>query len=401
MICSNRGNCGSLGERRVVATCAVRFFATPRNSLLFALWFLLGGACWAGAAGEWKLALPDWVYEFPRDHHWHEGFKTEWWYFTGNLQSEDGEDFGYQLTFFRQGIMTDLPEGVRSRFAVRDLAFAHFAVSRLDIGEYRHFSRWNRGAFGEAGFGRENVMAWIQDWEVENLEPGVFRLQAVEEGIEIALELRTAKPPVFHGKDGVSQKAEGEGRASHYYSFTRLLTTGVVRWEGREFAVRGTSWYDHEWATNQLTEEQEGWDWFSLQFDDGTELMLFQIRLRDGGRDPFSSGTFVDAEGVATPVGVEDFTLEPGRTWVSKATGGAYPVEWRIGIPKLGLELEVASRLDAQEFTEPPIFYWEGAMRARGTRDGQPVTAVGFLEMTGYGSPIVGMQAPVPATNDQ
>lgn len=344
----------------------------------------------------WKLALPGWVYEFPRDHHAHPGFKTEWWYFTGNLRAAEGAEFGYQLTFFRQGIMRELPEGVRSRFAVRDLSFAHCAVSRLDRGEYRHSSRWSRGAFAEAGFGRGDVLAWIGEWEVEYLEPGVFRLAAAEKGVEIDLLLRSAKPPVFHGEDGISQKAAGPGRASHYYSFTRLLTEGTIRFGGREFAVEGTSWYDHEWATNQLTEEQEGWDWFSLQFDDNTELMLFQIRLRDGGRDPFSSGTFVDAEGNATPVRVDDFTLKPGRIWRSPATGGAYPVEWHIAIPKLALQLDVKSRLDQQEFAEPPIFYWEGAMRATGQRDGQPVSGVGFLEMTGYGSPIVGMQAPLP-----
>jgi len=374
-------------------------------TVYFLLYLFLGAVLFANPAGVdedgWRLSLPGWEYQFPRDHSYHSDFKTEWWYFTGNLRSLDGkEEFGYQLTFFRQGIQ---PRELQtaSRFAVRDLPFAHFAVSHFSRDRYHHFSRWNRGAFGEAGFGgneKETPLAWIKNWKVELAGPGVFRLQAREGGVEIDLELVTEKPPVFHGSDGISRKAAGEGRASHYYSFTRLRTSGTIQVDGRTHAVEGLSWYDHEWATNQLTEEQSGWDWFSLQFEDGTELMLFQIRLHEGGRDPFSSGTWVDAEGNSRSIGIEDFSLEPLDHWLSQHTEARYPIRWRLAVPKLELDLEITARMRSQEFVEPPVVYWEGAVLARGKREGKNLSGSGYLEMTGYGGPVVGMQATGPAS---
>ncbi len=363
-------------------------------SIAFACLFL--STVWAEQDMQgWKLALPGWHYEFPRDHFSHSAFKTEWWYFTGNLRSPStGEEFGYQLTFFRQGINPQLPEGIRSRFAVRDLPFAHFAVSRLETKEYRHAHRWSRGAFGEAGFSERNRIAWIEDWSLEQKKEGAFLLRASEDDFSIELNLRSKKNPVFHGDSGISQKAEGPGRASHYYSFTRLWTEGVLRWDDEEFLVEGWSWYDHEWASNQLTENQTGWDWFSLQFEDGTDLMLFQIRTAEGGIDPYSGGTWLDANGKKTAIGREDFTLLPGRIWRSPETGGQYPVIWKLEIPKLDLRIDIVARQDAQEFRQKPISYWEGAVRAKGSRADTRVSALGYLEMTGYAGRIVGMQAP-------
>lgn len=351
-------------------------------------------------AQEWKIALPGWKYEFPRDHFSHEGFKTEWWYFTGNVRSVDqSQEFGYQLTFFRQGIHPQMPEGIRSSFAVRDLSFAHFAVTNLSTRTYRHFSRWNRGAFGQAGFSEGAAVAWIRDWKLElGGEPGEFLLRAAEKDVAINLRLKSLKMPVFHGADGVSQKAAGEGRASHYYTFTRLETRGTIFFQGREFEVAGWSWYDHEWATNQLTDQQKGWDWFSLQFEDGTELMLFQIRLKDGGRDPFSAGTWVREDGTAVPLKVQDFEMEPVDFWTSPETRGSYPVEWSIKIPAKDIAVTVRARMHGQEFREPPVIYWEGAVEATGMRGGNPVRALGYLEMTGYAGEITGMQESTGST---
>jgi predicted secreted hydrolase len=341
---------------------------------------------------SWALALPGWKYEFPRDHHAHPDFKTEWWYFTGNLTGEDGRDYGYQLTFFRQGVQRGA--GVTTRFAVEDIKLAHFAVTDISRGRFRYGQKVSRGSFGEAGFNDGERVAWIDDWELRLREGGGFRVQAREGEVALELELIPRKAPVFHGEDGVSQKSEGEGRASHYYSFTRLEAEGTLTLEGRRIPVRGWSWFDQEWATNQLTENQTGWDWLSLQFEDQTELMLFQIRLKDGGRDPYSHGTWIDAEGNATPVKDGDFELVPGRVWRSKATGGDYPMEWTIRIPKLGLELEVRSALDDQELVLEPIAYWEGSVRGAGMREGVPIKGRGYLEMTGYGGGLVGLQAP-------
>jgi len=353
---------------------------------------LAGGAFWAqGGEPDWAVARPGWVYEFPRDHHAHADFKTEWWYFTGNLEAENGREFGYQLTFFRQGVRRD---GAETRFAVDDIKLAHFAVTDVSRGGFRFAQKVSRGSFGEAGFAEGDRVAWIDDWSLELAGEGKFRLAARDGEIALDLALAARKGPVFHGENGVSRKAEGDGRASHYYSFTRLETTGLLTWEGREIPVQGWSWFDQEWATNQLTEEQTGWDWLSLQFADQTELMLFQIRLRDGGRDPFSHGTWIGADGQTVPVENADFELVPGRTWRSGETGGAYPVEWTLRIPKLDLEIEVKAALDGQELVLQPISYWEGSVRAAGRRGGEAVSGRGYLEMTGYGGGLVGLQAP-------
>jgi len=361
------------------------------------LW--LSALCLLGAeegTSPWKLALPGWRYEFPRDHYSHEGFKTEWWYFTGNLQTDAGREFGYQLTFFRQGVVPDRPASGRSRFLVRDLSLAHFAITDVTAGEYHHLQQLKRGSFGQAGFSDRNRIAWVGAWRLLYDGPGRFRLEARDEDMALDLTLTAEKPPVFHGENGVSQKSAGEGRASHYYSFTRLKTEGSLRLGDKQHQVTGLSWYDHEWATNQLTEDQEGWDWFSLQFESGEELMLFQIRTRDGGRDPFSSGSWVRQDGSVLGIGVKDFTLEPLRWWQSRATPGRYPVEWRLKIPQLELDLTIKARLDAQEFVEQPISYWEGSISGLGTLEKKPLAGTGYLEMTGYGSPIVGMQQALP-----
>ena len=355
---------------------------------------LLAALSVAAPAAEprWASALPGWQYEFPRDHFAHPDFKTEWWYFTGNLTGEDGQEFGFQLTFFRQGVRRGEKAG--TRFAVDDIKLAHFAVTDIGGGKFRYAQKVSRGSFGEAGFSDGDRVAWIDDWTLRLTGPGKFRLEARDADFALALDLSSAKEAVFHGENGVSQKSEGEGRASHYYSFTRLAAEGTLTLGGREIPVTGWSWFDQEWATNQLTEDQTGWDWLSLQFEDNTELMLFQIRLKNGGRDPFSHGTWIDAQGNATPVKNGDFELVPGRIWRSKRSGGAYPVDWKLRIPKLDLELEVSAAVDGQELVLQPISYWEGSVRARGRRGGGDVRGRGYLEMTGYAGGLVGLQAP-------
>jgi len=346
----------------------------------------------SAAEPAWSVARPGWTYEFPRDHHAHPDFKTEWWYFTGNLAAEDGREFGYQLTFFRQGVRRGDP--AETKFAVEDIKLAHFAVTDISSGKFRFAQRLSRGAFGEAGFAAGDRIAWIQDWELRQTGEGSFVLRAQDGDFGLNLRLAARKATVFHGADGVSQKAEGEGRASHYYSFTRLESEGTLRLGGEEVAVRGWSWFDQEWATNQLAEKQTGWDWLSLQFADNTELMLFQIRLAEGGRDRHSHGTWIDAEGRSTPIKNEDFELVPGRTWRSPETGGVYPLSWTLRVAKLGLDLEVTAALPDQELVLKPIAYWEGSVRVLGTRGDRPTMGRGYLEMTGYAGGLVGLQAP-------
>jgi predicted secreted hydrolase len=218
-----------------------------------------------------------------------------------------------------------------------------------------------------------------------------MRLAAKADDVSIALDVKPQKPWVAHGENGLSQKAAGEGRATHYYSGTRLQTAGQLAIGGRSFEVTGSSWFDQEWGSNQLTPGQIGWNWFALQFDDSTELMLYQMRLREGGIDPTSSGTFVAADGSSRHLRSTDYSLTPRRFWTSKATGGRYPIAWDLAVPALDLRVEVTTPLERQELEIAPIAYWEGMIDAKGTRATRPVRGEGYLELTGYAGALVGL----------
>ena len=365
------------------------------------------------SATDWSLAVPGWLYRFPADHAWHPDYKTEWWYFTGNLQTDAGKSYGYELTFFRQGTVP--PDRLaslfqvgqpHSRFVQGDFKFAHFAVSDLDGHHFYFTERTMRGAFGEAGFGPapsddpavpREPLAWLEDWRLAPQPDGAWRITAHAASptlMSIDFQLRPAKPPVIHGAEGVSQKAAGLGNASHYYSFTRLETTGTMALGENAAAtnIHGDSWFDHEWASNQLAGDQVGWDWFCFQFDDRTELMLYAMRRRDGSVDPVSAGTFVDAAGKSVHLNREDFRLEPTRTWKSKQTDATYPVAWQVNIPGLQLAFALEPALDDQELVLPPISYWEGATRVTGQRAGKAVSGKGYMELTGYAGALKGLQ---------
>jgi predicted secreted hydrolase len=343
------------------------------------------------AADGWRTAEPGWTYAFPSDHGSHPPFKTEWWYFTGNLKSDDGHMFGFQLTFFRQGVIPPSQIIPKSDFLTRDVKFAHFALTDISGAKFRHAQRLSRGAFGEAGFDDPPRVAWIKDWTCSATGANSFTLRAADSDFAIDLALTPKKPPVIHGSDGISRKADGPGRASHYYSLTRLETNGTLRAGERTFRVHGLSWFDHEWATNQLAEHQTGWDWFSIQFDDGSELMLFQIRTGRNARDPNSGGTFIDPAGNTVPIADADFTLEPLKFWTSGSSKAKYPVTWRIRIPKLSVEVTAAAAIPNQELDTQPFTYWEGSILAQGKRGDQPLRGRGYLEMTGYAGRIVGL----------
>ncbi|MGI8820649.1 MAG: lipocalin-like domain-containing protein [Chthoniobacterales bacterium] len=344
-------------------------------------------------AANWQNAEPGWQYEFPRDHHAHPEFKTEWWYFTGNLADAEGRRFGYELTFFRQGIRPPAERAVGlSRFVVDDLKFAHFAVTDVDGARFVFQQKSSRGAFGEAGFDGGARLSWIDSWKLETEPSGAWHLTAETKEASVDLRLTSAKPPVIHGEQGISEKAAGAGHASHYYSLTRLTSAGELRLGGRNFAVRGDSWFDHEWATNQLAAEQVGWDWLSVHFDDGTELMLYQMRLENGAADPSSSGTLVAAEGATIHLRSADFRMTPVDYWKSGKTGARYPIGWRIEIPAHQLGLEVRAALANQELALLPLAYWEGAVDVSGTRAGAAIKGRGYLELTGYAGPLRALQ---------
>ena len=359
-------------------------------SAIFVIAVLAGAQRGRSASTEqqWRNAEPGWQYGFPRDHHAHSDFKTEWWYFTGNLFDETGRRFGYELTFFRQGIIPPAernPE--RSPFVVNDLKFAHFSITDGSGRRFLFEEKASRGAFEDAGFDRGDVLAWIEDWSLEMNGAGEFKLAAnggrlrgrSPPRLALNLRLRAIKPPVIHGKGGVSAKAIEEGHASHYYSITRLTSLGTLQLDGRKFDINGTSWFDHEWATNQLAPHQLGWNWLCVQFDNNSELMLYQMRRDDGAFDPASSGTFVAADGAATHLRADDFSMTSTGNWKSEKTGAVYPVRWRVQIPSLGIDITVRPVLSDQELALAPLTYWEGAIDVSGSAKG-----VGYLELTGY-----------------
>ena len=347
---------------------------------------VLGAAlCSLFVAADWKIAEPGWRYEFPRDHHAHRDFKTEWWYFTGTLFDADGQRFGYELTFFRHGIRPLAERDPnQSRFLVDDLKFAHFAISDIDGRQFHFTQKMSRGAFGEAGFDDAARVAWIENWSLAATSDDTFEVTASGDFGSLRLHLRANGPPVIHGEDGVSVKAAGEASASHYYSIPRLETTGDLTVGGKVHAVRGETWFDREWSSSQLGRGQLGWDWVSLQWDDGSALMLYQMRLENGAVDPASSGTWIAADGTATHLGAADFQMTATAVWKSGATGARYPVGWRVALPGRAAEFTIKAALDDQELKLGPITYWEGAIDASGSRDGRLLKGRGYLELTGY-----------------
>ncbi len=353
-----------------------------------AIAFLAGLSLIASNADTYRLAMPGYRYTFPADHFNHPDFQTEWWYYTGNLHTADGRRFGFELTFFRHGVDRDpRPPGI---WDVRDVWLAHLALSDIGGNQFFHTERLNRAGPGIAGADLGQARVWNGNWQVQ-WQGHKQHLQAVADRFSIDLSLQSDKPPVIHGANGVSQKAEGPGRASHYISLTHLTSKGAMTIDGKRFEVEGLTWMDHEFFTHQLEANQTGWDWFSLQFDDNTEIMLFRIRRKDGTADPFSAGTYVDAGGRPVHLTADTFSLTPGKTWKSPETGGAYPIQWTIQVPSLQINVSLNTRLPQQELTSKGravSAYWEGAIEITGTKSNQPVSGAGYLEMTGYAGPV-------------
>ena len=342
------------------------------------------------SAAQAGRVVPGYVFEFPRDHFGHPAFESEWWYYTGNLFTAEGRHFGFELTFFRRARAID--EAQPSAWDLDQVYLAHFTITDTDSGRFVVDERRNRAGPGIAGAEVEMRRVWNGNWSVEWRAGDETRpvqvLSAMNREAALNLVLDPRKPVVIHGRDGVSRKVAGNPQAvSYYLSFTRMDATGTVGIEDEQFTVSGQAWMDHEFFSSDLTEHKVGWDWMSVQLDDGVDLMLFGIRDAEGDYGPDTFGTFVDASGVAHPIASGEMTLRPGRRWRSAATGAEYPVEWQVEVPGFDLWLDVRPRLDAQEvFTEHGILptYWEGAAHFTGEREGQPVAGVGYLEMTGY-----------------
>jgi predicted secreted hydrolase len=275
---------------------------------------------------------------------------------------------------------------------VNHLYLAHFAVSDIAGQRFQFSDKLSRAALGKAGADESRLHVWIDDWRAEGLpDPaGSHFLTARDGTLALSLTLRPTKPLVIHGPDGISRKGAAVGQASHYYSFTRLATTGTITVGGEQFEVTGTSWMDHEFGSADLGENLVGWDWFSIQLEDNSELMLYRLRRTDGSSDPASSGTIVSADGQTRHLSVTDIRVESTGTWTSSESKAVYPNRWRLAIPSLDLSVEIVPLLDQQELRtsrSTQVTYWEGAVTVSGTKQGRSVKGQGYVELTGYAKP--------------
>jgi len=323
-------------------------------------------------------------FAFPADHGPHAAYQTEWWYYTGNLDAADGRHFGYQFTIFRSALVP--PEDRQDRpssWATHQVYMAHFAVTDVDAGRFHFSDRFSRGAAGLAGAQVSPYQVWLEDWRVEELEPGVYQLRAAQDDMAIDLRLTDLKGPILQGDRGYSQKGPEPGNASYYYSLTRLASNGIVHVGETAYKVDGLSWMDHEFSTRALGPDLVGWDWFSIQLDDGSELMVYQLRRGDGTADPFSSGMYVDAAGNTTQLGHQDLAVKVNDTWQSPHSGATYPAQWTITVPSEDLILEVTPYLADQEL-DASFVYWEGAVKIVGEHAGNGVSGNSYVELTGY-----------------
>jgi predicted secreted hydrolase len=353
-----------------------------KNSLRILLIFLFA---FPSQAQNYKPAQPGYQYQFPRDHFDHPDYQTEWWYYTGNLKSPDGHRFGFELTFFRQAVARDANA---SPWHMHDLYMAHLALTDVSGHRFYHDERINRAGPGLAGIDEHTGLIWNGNWQSQ-ISESRQSLRGLNETFGIDLVLTPSKPPVIHGREGISQKAQGAGHASHYISFTRLQTSGSIQVNGTTYQVQGSSWMDHEFFSESLDNNESGWDWLSLQLDDNTELMLYRLRHKDGSVDPYSSGSYIDAQGRCQFLSSSDFTMTPsGKIWTSPETKGSYPLQWHLAIPSLHVQLDISTPLATQELSGSiGPSYWEGVIDITGQSAGNALHGVGYLEMTGYASP--------------
>ena len=333
----------------------------------------------------YQLALPGRKLSFPADHYSHPDFKTEWWYYTGHLTSTSGKRYGYQVTFFRFGLR-DKQKYTKQKPLFSELYMAHFALSDVTAKKFLFRERINRGYGDKAGALTNRYLVWNEDWKVEG-DTDNHSIRIDDRGTELQLRLKSLKPPVLHGQNGLSQKGEGEGRASYYYSLTRMKTEGELTIDGKKERIQGLTWMDHEFGSNQLADDQVGWDWFSIQLDNQTELMLYLMRRKDGSVDPYSSGTLIDGSGKTTHLALKDYRVEVLERWKSPKSSANYPMKWKVTIADQAIELDITPAFPEQELItnrSTRVTYWEGAAQIRGTARGKPVSGNGYVEMTGY-----------------
>lgn len=369
---------------------------------------------------------------FPQDHGIHDGFKTEWWYFTGVLFDSDSNKYGYQLTFFKsmlpnlnltqlKGDYTQLQDNLTQlesdstqlnvnmtqlndnltplngkltsleddSWRTNHIFMAHFAVSDVSNGNFYQFERFSRPSAGISGVLNYPFKAWVEDWTVFQTDSTDYgdvlpdlKLIARAENVVLSLDLHSLKQLILQGNAGYSQKSPLKGNSSLYYSSSRILSEGFIELNGKRTALKGNSWFDREWSTSFLDKNQAGWDWFSIIFDNYTELMLYRMRNKDGSTSLMTAGTLINRDGTSLKLNYTDLKIVPTRFW-DDGNGSNYPLNWLIEIPSLKYSIRIEPALDRQVLNGV-IKYWEGAINAYCDKNGTLIHGYGFMELTGY-----------------
>lgn len=321
---------------------------------------------------------------FPQDHGAHPQFRSEWWYFTGNLQTSHGRKFGYELTFFRFALASDIPVS-KSSWRNNQLYMAHLTLTDVKTKRFYNIERYSRAGNDLAGTASDRFQVWLYDWsaKAENREDFPLHLQAKTPQFGIDLHLTKQKGPVLQGNQGLSQKSSESGNASYYYSYSRLATEGWLDVGGKSFAIAGNSWMDREWSSSALSDEQSGWDWFALQFSDNTELMFYRLRRKDGKVDSHSAGSIVLDDGSKISLGANDVSIATLDKWKSPHSKISYPSRWQITVPDQHIQVTVMPLIDDQELNLG-FRYWEGAVTVSGGKNGAPISGQGYVELVGY-----------------
>jgi predicted secreted hydrolase len=349
------------------------------------IWLVICGLLIRGIAvadDAFNQATAPRQWEFPRDHGRHEGFRTEWWYFTGNLSTADGRPFGFELTFFRTSLAAAAPKRV-SRWGTNDVYFAHAHVSDIQDKQYLIADRTSRARDGLAMASPRDLDVYLLDWSARQSADGVIHLRAASNEFTISLDCTIERGPILQGPGGLSSKGKQKGDASYYYSLTRLRTSGSIQIGQQRFAVTGLSWMDHEFSSNTLGSDQIGWDWICLQMNKGTDLMVYRMRNAKGETD-YAFATEVGSDAEPHFIDGNAIHMEGSDPWTSPHSGGVYPQRWRLQIGDLP-PLILHTRFNDQEMRSEQsthITYYEGAAEA--TDESGKVIGEGYLEMTGY-----------------
>ncbi len=318
-------------------------------------------------AEGFAVPSPEPTFDFPRDHGAHPDYRIEWWYLTANMTGPDGTDYGLQWTLFRSALTPADGDNWQSP----QLWMGHAAVTTPDD----HFvtERLARGGIGQAGVTADPFAAWIDDWALIGSDFDTLNMRATGPVFAYDVDLTAQGPLVFHGADGYSVKSAA-GQASYYYSQPDYTLSGVITLAGTEIAVTGTAWLDREWSSQPLSDNQTGWDWFSLSFDSGDKLMGFLLRQSDGSS--YSSATWIGADGTATPYADGAFRAHPTKQ--SRVANREIPTTWQVTLPDRGVDVTVAA-INTDAWMDVSVPYWEGPVRITGSHQGR-----GYLEMTGY-----------------